>query len=209
MKRAITVEQLVNTKFKIMQFDGAWLASIGKPEMSGVWIAWGHSGNGKTRFAMQLARYLTQFGKVIFDSLEEGVRLSLQRAVIDENMREVGKRFLLLHRESIEDLKIRLRRKRSADIIIIDSFQYTGLSRNEYIALKEEFENKLFIFLSHAEGKNPGGRTADFVRYDADVKIHIQGFIAFIASRYGGGDEYVIWDEGAKIYHGTNSNNQK
>ena len=65
IKRAISVDELTRMKFIDMDFKGRWLASFGVPERSGIWIIWGNSGNGKTRFAMQLAKYMTQFGKVV------------------------------------------------------------------------------------------------------------------------------------------------
>jgi len=209
IKRAITVEQLLSTKFKTMKFSGDWKKSFGEPETSGVWIIWGNSGNGKTRFSIQLAKYLTQFGKVIYNSMEEGARLSMQRVLVEEDLQSVSKQFLLLHRESIQDLKVRLRKQRSPKIIIIDSYQYASLSKVQYIELKEEFDNKLFIFLSHAEGKHPEGRAAKFVRYDADVKILVEGYKALVGSRYGTDGNYVIWKEGADKYWGKQNLNEK
>ena len=201
IKRAISVDELTRMKFIDMDFKGRWLASFGVPERSGIWIIWGNSGNGKTRFAMQLAKYMTQFGKVAYNTLEEGARKSMQRAIIETDMKQVSKRFMILNREPVDELVARLRKRKSPDIIIIDSFQYTGLTKKEYILLKEEFSNKLIIFISHAEGKNPEGRPAKFVRYDADLKIRVEGYKAFPVGRFGGGEPFVIWDEGAASYH--------
>lgn len=200
VRRAISVDEILKRKFIEMPFEDVFKASFGVPERSGVWLIWGNSGNGKTRFSMQLAKYLTQFGKVAYNTLEEGARKSMQRAVIDTNMREVARRFIILNREPIEELKERLRKRKSPDIIIIDSYQYTGLTKREYIELKEEFGNKLFIFISHAEGKHPEGRSAKFVRYDADIKIRVEGYKAIPVSRYGGGEPFTIWKEGAAEY---------
>jgi len=202
IKRAISVHQFLQKKFIEMPFEGKWEASFGIPERSGVWIIWGMSGNGKTNFALQLGKYLTSFGKVVYDTLEEGTRKSFKLAINRANMRDISRRFLILNRESMEDLKVRLRRRKSPHIIIIDSLQYTGMTRKEYIELKEEFDDKLFIFISHAEGKNPKGALADFARYDADVKIRIEGYKAFPTSRYGGNIEFVIWQTGAAEYWG-------
>lgn len=201
IRRAISVDEIIKKNFIEMAFDGEFKESFGTPERSGIWIIWGNSGNGKTRFSMQLAKYLTKFGRVAYNTLEEGARKSMQLAVVETNMREVSKHFIILDREPIMELKERLRKRKSPDIIIIDSYQYTGLTKREYVELKEEFGNKLFIFISHAEGKNPEGRTAKFVRYDADVKIRVEGYKAFPVSRYGGGEPYTIWHEGAEQYY--------
>lgn len=202
-QRAVSVKQLLSKKFKTLAFTGEYEAAIGTPEASGVWILWGHSGNGKTRFSLQLGRYLANFGRVVYNTLEEGARRSFQKAIEECNMQEVGSRFKILDREPVEALKQRLRKRQSPDFIIIDSFQYSQLTRPEYISLKQEFSNKLFVFVSHAEGNNPSGRTARFVRYDADVKIRIEGYRAFPVSRYGGGKPYTIWHQGAESYWGS------
>lgn len=200
-KRAISVDEMLRMTFIEMPFEGEWKNSFGAPERSGVWIIWGHSGNGKTSFALQLARYLCEFGRVAYNTLEEGPRKSFQRALQRSNMQLVSKRFIILN-EGIEDLYKRLEKRKSPDIIVIDSFQYCALTKAEYKKLKSSFPNKLFIFISHAEGKQPEGRTAKFVKYDADVKIHVEGYKAFIMSRFGGNEPYVIWSEGAAEFHG-------
>ncbi len=56
MKRAISISELLTTNFKVLPFEGDWKASIGNPELAGSWIIWGKSGNGKTRFTLQLCK---------------------------------------------------------------------------------------------------------------------------------------------------------
>jgi hypothetical protein len=203
VKRAVSVTQLLGMKFKLMDFEGPFYDLIGTPERSGSWIIWANSGNGKTNFSIQLAKYLTNFGRVAYDTMEEGARRSFQRAIQISDLSEVSRKILILNREPIEDLCQRLTMRKSPDIVFIDSFQYSGLNRSSYIDLKETFPNKLFLFVSHAEGKNPLGRAATFVRYDADVKIRVEGYRAFATSRYGGNNEpYVIWEEGSYDYWG-------
>jgi len=199
-KNAYSTHRLLQMKFKELDFKGEWLKAIGKPEIRGSWIIWGASTNGKTRFAMQLAKYLARFGKVVYNSLEEGASKTIQMAVKNVNMLEIGVNFNLLDMESIADLKARLKRDRKIKFIIIDSLQYSGLNYQEYKDLKAEFPNKLFVFVSHAEGKEPTGATAKAMRFDAFVKIWVEGFKAFAQSRYGGGEPYTIWQEGAKKY---------
>jgi len=201
LKRAISIDEIYKMTFVDMPFEGEWNESFGEPERSGVWLIFGHSGNGKTDFAIQLSKYLTQFGNVAYNTLEEGARKSFQMALQRNHMHLVSNSFVILS-EGMNHLRKRLGRRKSADIIIIDSFQHAGVTKAEYIALKKEFPNKLFIFLSHADGKHPEGRPAKFAYYDADVKIHIQGFEAFIKSRYGGGEPFIIWDEGAAEHNG-------
>jgi hypothetical protein len=191
------VTQFYSKNFKTLSFTGDWLAMAGEPELSGSWFVWGNSGNGKTAFAVQLAKYLSSFGKVAYDSIEEGLSESLRRAFQIADITEQDN-IVLLDKEPIEKLKIRLKKKKSPNFIIVDSFQYTGLSALTYKQLVSEFRNKLFIFISHADGKRPAGRSANTVHYDSNVKIWIEGFKAFAKSRYGGGTPYIIWKEKAE-----------
>lgn len=190
--RSISIEKLLKTKFKTLDFDDKWEEGFGKPEASGAWIIWGQSYNGKTRFCLQLAKYLTKFGNVVYNTMEEGARKSMQDAIAQTGIKTVARRFELLNRMPLMELKERLHKRKSADIIFIDSFQYIGFSKKEYIAFKEEFPTKLFVFVSHAEGKMPEGKTARFVRYDADVKIRMEGYKAIIQSRYKKGSKPII-----------------
>lgn len=193
-KRAISVNDLLNRKFKGLEFEGEWLESFGQPEITGTWLIWGNSGNGKTRFALQLAKYLSGFCKVVYNSLEEGMSMSLQRAVEQVDFRKCKNNVMILDKEHIDDLIKRLAKPRSAEVVIIDSLQYTGMTYREYKTIKDRFRNKLFVFVSHAEGKMPEGRVARSVRFDANVKIWIEDYKAYPVSRYGGGKPYVIWD---------------
>lgn len=111
-------------------------------------------------------------------------------------------RFIVLDKEPIDALEERLTRQRSPSVVIIDSVQYTGLNKLSAKDLIDRHPHKLFIFTSHASGKYPDGRTANAMRYHASVKIRIEGFRAFIQSRYGGDKEkyYEIYKEGAGRY---------
>ena len=196
MARAASLDQVLRTRFKVLPFEGEWKDAIGCPELTGSWIVWGNSGNGKTRFALQLCKYLCQFGRVAYDSLEEGVSVSLVKAIKETHMMEVRRKFVVLDKEPIDQLTGRLERPRSPDIVCVDSLQYTGMSYEQYKALKERFPKKLFIWISHADGTLPEGRVAKKVRFDSNVKVFVQAYRAEPVSRYGGGKPYIIWEEG-------------
>lgn len=202
-RNAKGVREVLGMKYETMDFDGPWLDAFGKPERRGVWIIWGNSGTGKTTFALQLCKYLCRFGRVAYDSLEEGACLTMQNAFRREGMMEVNKRFLLIDNENMEELSVRLKRQKSPDIVVIDSFQYTGMNYRQYIAFKERHRRKLLIFISHADGKLPNGRAAKSLMYDASLKIYVEGFRAFSKGRFIGPKEhYDIVPEKARTYWG-------
>ena len=205
MARAISVNQLLTKRRKLMAFEGEWLDCIGMPELSGSWFIYGNSGNGKTTFVLQLCKYLSKFGRVAYNSMEEGDSESMRLAFMRTGMEACKRRIVLLDNEPLNELMERLRKHKSQKIIVIDSIQYSGMTYPEYKAMRNEFRGVLFIIISHAEGRKPADRRAESIRYDASVKIFIDGYKAYIMSRYRSGSsvkEYTIWEEEANKIKG-------
>lgn len=207
MQRAISNNNVLEARFDAVNFEGAWLASFGRPELRGSWLVYGGSGSGKTTFMLQLGKYLTEFRNVAYNSLEQGLSLSMQRAWERVDMAAAGNKIILLEKEQHKDLLPRLRKRRSADVVIIDSIHYwLGFTMGDYMSLLNEFKNKLFVFCAHEQKGEPRGSLAQYIRYNSDVKIRVEGYRAFVASRYEhkaageGGKPYVIWEQGANEY---------
>lgn len=207
MGRAISNKNVLTAKFEVADFDGAFLASFGRPELRGAWIIYGGSGSGKTTFVMQVCKYLTRFRRVAYNSLEQGLSLSLQKAWERVGMAEVGNRIILLNKEQLKELRTRLKKKQSPDVIVIDSVQYWhGLKWSDFTNLKDDYPDKLFIFISHERGGLPDGKLAQKIRYDSEIKIRVEGYKAFVTTRYEvadlgeGGADFVIWEAGAQEY---------
>ena len=209
MSRAISNKNVLAAQFETAEFTGAYLASFGRPELRGAWIVWGGSGSGKTTFTLMLCKYLAGFRRVAYDSLEQGLSLSLQKAWERVAMEEAGSNIILLNKEDLPELRARLRKRKSPEIIVIDSVQYlTKFYMQQFKELKAEFPNKLFIFISQADKaeKDPDGYVAKKIRYDADIKIRVEGYKAFVTTRYEdsekgeGGADFIIWEKGAADY---------
>lgn len=202
-RNAKGVREMLSMKFDTFAFDGAWQDAFGTPERRGVWIVWGNSGNGKTSFVMQLCKYLCRFGRVAYNSMEEGACLTMQNTLRRFGMMEVNRRFLLIDNENMEQLSLRLKRQKSPDFVVVDSFQYTQMTYRQYLEFKERHRNKLLIFISHASGRLPSGRSANSVMFDASLKIYVEGYRAFSKGRFIGPKGYYdIWPEMAAKYWG-------
>jgi len=202
LKKALSVENVINKKFNVVNFDGKWFDAFGNPEMTGTVLIYGDVKQGKTDFAFQFAKYLTKFGRVAYNSVEEGLSKTIQTTMERNNMKEVGKKFIFLNREPIDELKERLQRHRSPNIIIIDSVQFAELKFSEYKSFKEEFRHKLFIYISHVKGNNPEGSVAMKIYRDANIICRVEDFRMFPISRYGGGKYINISDKLAEEYWG-------
>lgn len=197
MKKAMSITNITNRTYETLPFTGEWHDAFSTPERTGAWFIWGASGSGKSEFALQLSAELCKYGNVLYNSREEGVSLSFRNRIERYADHINHKRFHVIN-ETIAELYVRLKKRNSADFILIDSFQYTGLNFDSFVKLKNDFPNKLFIFTSHADGKRPAGRAAKSVQFDVDLKIFVEGFIAKSNGRFiGSKGSYTIWKDGA------------
>ena len=202
-RNAKGVREVLSMKFDTFPFSGAWYDAFGTPERRGIWIIWGNTGSGKTSFVMQLCKELCKYGRVAYDSLEEGACLTMQNSLKRFNMQEVNGKFLLLDVEPIDQLCLRMKRQKSPDFVVIDSLQYTQMTYAQFIKIKEAYRNKLIIFISHASGTNPDGRVAKKVAFDAALKIYVEGKRAFSKGRFiGPVGHFDVWPEEAAAYYG-------
>ncbi|MFR9546137.1 MAG: hypothetical protein SNJ29_11240 [Rikenellaceae bacterium] len=207
MGRALSPTEVLSQKRDVLPFEGEWFDAFGHPEKTGVWFIWGNSGNGKTSFMMQLCKELAKFGKVGYNSLEEGVSLSMQNAIKRYGLAEQNRRVVFFDCMKMADLSEKLKKPRQPKFIIIDSFQYTQMNYKDYIKFKEAHRDKLLIFVSHASGSQPSGRSAVSVMYDASLKIWVQHHRAFSKGRFIGERGYFnVWEEEANRLWGENNN---
>lgn len=210
MKRALSVAQCLSMRDDPLPMSPLWRAAVGEPELGTVWMVWGASGSGKTSFALALCKEMCRMGyRVAYDSMEEGASKSFSDALVREHMDECGRRFVVLDNMPMDELAAWMERRRSADVVVIDSLQYSGMKYRDYKAFRDRFRGRMIVVISHADGKEPQGATGKSVRYDASVKVYVEGYKAFARSRYGGGEPYIIWPEEAARYWGPGGEGEK
>lgn len=204
MNRALSVDNVMKLKTKVHQYDGEWELAFNQPEASGVWFVYGASTSGKSSFVMQWAKYMTRFGKVLYNSLEEKVVKSFRDRMRRFNMSEVKKgRFVVVH-DNYEALKKRLLRQRSAQIVVIDSDQYMDWTFLQYLEFKALFKNKTIMIVSQVEGRQPKSKRSRDIMFDAYIKVWVEGYRAISKGReIGPRGYYTVWDQGAEMYWGA------
>jgi hypothetical protein len=200
MARTLSAKQVLTIKFDTIRLGGGWNECVGEIETTGIWFIWGNSGNGKTSAVVLLCKELSAFGKVLYNSREEGVSLTMQNTLRRYGMGELGSRFQLANM-SLQELDEKISQQRSPKFVVLDSFQFMGLTYKDFRAFCEKHKNKMLIFVSRTRGRQPEGRAAISAMYDASCKIWVEGYKAFSKGRFvGTTGEMTIWDEGAKKY---------
>ena len=201
VRRAYSADSVIAMERELCEFDGQWLEAVGKPELKGTWCIGGLPKNGKTSFTMQLAKYLTRWHLVAYNSIEEGISASFAETLRRCRMDEVkANRFIVLNNEDIKDIECRLSKRKSPKIVIIDSIQFLGLNTETYLRWKKRFSEKLFIYITHLQGQYPEGKTALKIWRDSDVVVKVEGFRAYPTSRYGGGKPITINEDKAAMF---------
>lgn len=185
-------------KFITYPFEGKWLNSFGEPEKNFKMIVYGHSGNGKTEFCIQLAKYMAKFTKVYYNTFEQGISKSMQDALIRNNMDDVKGRIIFGDKETVKEMHDRLSGKNSPQVCFIDSRDYINMTSFQFKELIEHFPRKAFVVICWEKNQKPKGEYAKDIEFMCDVKVRVVQFKAYMRSRFGGNETFVIWNKTAK-----------
>lgn len=159
--RAYSPTEIENLNIPELPFDGEWRAAFGRPSRYERWFIDGESTSGKSTFVMLLAKKLCEYGKVDYISLEEGANLSFKKRVKRLQMKEKVGKFKVVTNITMEELAERLAKPKSANFVVIDSVQYTGITFPKVKALLlDRFPRKSFIFVSQNYKGRPKGKPA-------------------------------------------------
>lgn len=192
---SIGIKDFLERKFDTFELDGQFAAALGEPERNFKMILYGKPGNGKTEFAIQMAKYFAKFTKVYYNSFEQGISKTLQDALRRNNMQDVAGKIIFGDKESFEEMKERLSKKNAPQIVFIDSRDYLNLTGHQYKELIEANPRKAFVIICWESAGKPKGEHAKAIEYMCDIKIYVRNFIAEPRSRFGGNEKYVIWDK--------------
>lgn len=197
-RRAYSVKDIEAKKWVTLPWGETWSKPFGAPADNARWFICGSSTSGKSSFAMQLAKELCNYGRVLYCSYEEGVNQSFQRRLGYLHMSEVQGRFSVITGDSRDELVARLRKPKSAKFIIIDSFQVAPWDYPEAVKLMETFPKRCFIWISQEKKSEPLGGGAVRLKYICDMKVRVVGYKAYCQGRSIGeaGSFFTVWEEG-------------
>lgn len=204
----MSLYSLERKKYRYIDFSDPFRQAFGNREEGGIWIVYGKSGQGKTSFVFSLAKEFDRLKyRVLFASLEMGFCSDLQNMLQDVGIRSTTTdNIQFCDSLTTEELEEQLKKQRSPDVVIIDSLQYFadqyGATAEKIIKLRKTYRKKIFVFVSHVEGREVEGKVAYHVKRDSFVRIMVEGFRAMYMGRGKAGPMgyYTVWDEGASRY---------
>ena len=203
--RRLSVSNLNAQRFKFMPFLGEWRKILGDQERKGCWIIYGKEKNGKSTFALNLAKDLSKIEPVLYISAEEGTGYSYTASVNRVGIQPTNRNFHSWPFVTLEELKEEMRTNRKCErIIFLDNLTiYTDLKKEDIIALTQEFPRTLFIFIAHEDERSePLGAAAVMAKQLAYVIFHVTGLAAFATVRTGRSSRIDIDEETASLIHG-------
>lgn len=203
MARTINAKQAFEKTFKTFEFEGLWKEALGTPETTGAWIVYGDEKNGKTWFSLMLAQYLSSFERTMYVSAEEGLSYffvdAMKRAKIDPK----NKSLQFSNYLSLDELSIKIAKQKAAKIIVIDNLlMYDEVRSKKLKDFIMKHQNKLLIFMSHEERKQPAGANGKMVKKLSNVIVRVVGLKCFVSGRVPGGT-FSIDKNSSELYHGT------
>ncbi len=209
--KGLAINQLAKKKYADIQgLDADFIECFGEIDQAFDIIFFGDSSNGKTNAVAQFVEKMicTFKCKCNYISYEEGHGKTMQNVLINQHQlnEKYGNCLTLYENYTYQQLDYYLHQRKSAKIWVFDSLQASGLSFEQLALLKSKYVmgkgKKIFVYISWAEGKLPQGAAARSIRYHANIKVRVEGFIGFVRSRYGTKKNFISYEAGAKSYWG-------
>lgn len=196
-QRNYSVKDISEWKFKRVDMPQEWVDHLGNITENFRMLITGPSGHGKTEYAMQLSKMLANFyGKVSFNSTEQGKSASLQESYIRNQFEgEIppGKWMLCDPSQRIFDEWFkRLQRPNSGRVVILDSLDYMHLTVDQFKQLHERFRHKSIVIIAWSDPTDVHTRK---IKYLCDIKVEVSDYVAKIRSRFGGNKKWYVWKD--------------
>ena len=201
-KTTIGITDLLKKKYAPGILPDAWLHHLGEDLTKRFTMTiTGDSGHGKTIYALMLMKVLGQhIGKAFYNSVEQGFSKTLQSNAKLARLYEVAGKVAFGDHLTHEEMMKKLDNKHfRCTYLFTDSRDFMKLTFEQYKQYKQHPRRKHLgiITICQSDGSDqPKSTDGKQIKFDADIKVHVQDFVAYSTSRFGDTKPFVIWEKG-------------
>jgi hypothetical protein len=190
MSGVMTSEQMMQYEYRELPFSGKWEAFIGKPAANFHALIWGKPKMGKSYLAVAFAKYLSNFGSVLYIAGEEGFSATLKKKIQDFGLTNSNVEFANFKTpESI----LTFLQNNSYDFIIIDSVNFVRMTPEQVEQAKDIAPDSGFITVQQATKQGQARGSMEFA-HNADIIIEVIEGVAYAQGRFAPPSEMPIFD---------------
>ena len=170
-----SMKKISNMKFELLNFKGKWNEFFGLPQTNFFCVIHGMSGEGKTNFSIQFAKYLAEnFGNVLYVSGEEGFAPTFQqkiKALGADNIPRLYAADIRTGQEILTEIDNKYH------FIVIDSVNNMDIDPDMMKAIRNKFRKSGIIAIcqSTKDGKIRGSYQ---IVHDSDIAVRVTNGIA-------------------------------
>lgn len=187
----MAADELIDYTYDSYHFDGKWKALMGDPAKGFHCMVFGRPKQGKSIFCFQFARYLSNFGKVLYIAAEEGFSATLQQKL--KEFGEINHNLYFANYRNYDQIRTALQQS-DYEFIVIDSVNFINLEPEDVETLKAENKGAAFITIQQAT-KGGQFRGSQQFAHNCDIIIEVIEGIAHHTGRYASPSEMQIFDK--------------
>lgn len=169
VSNVISLSEMKERNFDIYYFSEEYSSLIGNPEKNFSAIIYGESGHGKSTWSIDFSNYLAEnFGKLLYNSSEEGFSYSLQNKLAkyhNDNIR-------ISQFKRYKDLKAEIKANKYS-FIVIDSLNDMELTEEQFTELINMGIAIVFILQATKGGNFKGSNK---FAHDTDIRIKLENY---------------------------------
>jgi hypothetical protein len=184
----MSATEIAQMDFKVIPFYGEFEELCGQPADPFHCMVFGRPKQGKSIFSFQFARFLSEFGKVLYIASEEGFGGTLKKKIDDYDLAD-NSNVTFSDARGIEQMRKVIPGNK---FVFIDSVNYARLEVEDVENLKKEFRDTSFITIQQAT-KGGQFRGSQEYAHNCDIIIEVIQGVAYQTGRFQAASEYKVW----------------
>jgi hypothetical protein len=198
----VVKNKLMNMQFDSLDFDSGWEQFMQNPAKNMKVAIWGAPKNGKTAGSLQLANYLTKFGKVLYNFADQGFNKSTQdlwqMSGLANNAKAEPSDV-----QTLADLEKEVATGKYTFVFIDMISDYINKEGIKPYEFKERFMKKypkvsfILVFEVTKGGNFKGDQGWTHI---VDAIVTVENFLMENRGRYGVGS-HIVWKDGLKRFN--------